>query len=202
MPRAALAAVACLCLLGAAPAQAGLTLDVGWQQEHQFDTDLVAAGYGIGMGFDMGRSFFFGASYSNVRTESFEDALDGAEGRLDYSSLGASLGAVWPWTHWLGLTATGGYALSTTRGRDGFRGDSPARFHGPTGSLSLWFQPASRISLSAGGGYSHLGGVPGWDTSAGLGLRLWQELWLDGSYWRAESADGWMAGLRTYLPSD
>lgn len=193
---------ACLCLAGFSSAHAlpGVTLDGSWHHERQFDTDLMASGYGLGISVDLGPYVFVGGSYSRVQTESFEDALDGVEGRLDYQTAGADLGVVWPWTAHLGTTATGGYATSTTRGLDGFRNDLPARSEGPTGSLALWYVPDSRVSFSVGGGYSHLGGIPGWDASAGLGLRLWRQLWLNGGYWRGEGIEGWTAGLSAYFP--
>lgn len=175
-------------------------VDGSWQQEREFDTDLAAGGYGIGISFDLGRYAFLGGSHSRVRTESFEDALDGVEGRLDYRTMGVDLGVIWPWTERLGATLTGGYAVSTTNGRDGFRNDRPERVDGATGSLSLWYQPSSRLAFTLGGGYAHLGGVPGWDTSAGISLRLWHELWFDAGYWRGADLEGWSGGLRAYLP--
>lgn len=196
------AALACLCLACSAPAGAGLTLNGGWQQEREHETDLPAAGYGVGMSLDLGRYFFFGISYSSLRTEEFVDAEDGAVGRLEYRSGGPTLGAAWPWTDRLGVTLTGGYSESSTRGLGGFRQDRIDRLDGPTGSLALWYVPFSGLALNAGRGYSYVGAAPGWDTSAGLGLRLWRELWLDGGYWRGEGADGWTAGLRTTIPDD
>ena len=108
----------------------------------------------------------------------------------------------WPWTDRLGVTATGGYAKSSTRGLDGFSDDRTAHFEGPTGSLSLWYQPWTDLALSLGRGYSYIGAVPGWDTSGGLSLRLWRELWLDGGYWRGEGMEGWNAGLRVTIAGD
>ena len=183
------------------PARAGLTLNGGWQQEHERETDLPAAGYGVGMSIDLGEYVFFGVSYSSLRTDAFADATDGVVGRLEYRSGGPQLGVVWPWTDRLGVTAAGGYAESSTRGLDGFNGDTIERNDGPTGSLTLWYQPSARIGLNAGRGYSYVGATPGWDTSAGIGLRLWRELWLDGGYWRGAGAgaEGWTTGLRTVI---
>lgn len=195
-------ALACLSLACVSPAHAGLTLNGGWQQERERGTDLPAAGYGFGMSIDLGESLFFGVNYSSLRTEAFADAEDGVVGRLEYRSGGPQLGAVWPWTDRLGLTATGGYAVSSTRGLEGFSDDRIDRFDGPTGALMLWYAPTHDLALNAGRGYSYVGAAPGWDTSAGLGLRLWRELWLDGGYWRGEGADGWTAGLRTLIPDN
>jgi hypothetical protein len=194
--------LACLCLACASPARAGLTLNGGWQQEREVETDLPSAGYGVGMSIDVGEHLFFGINYSSLRTEAFEDATDGVLGRLEYRSGGPLLGAVWPWTRRLGVTATAGYSASSTRGLDGFREDRIERFEGPSGSLTLWYAPTHSLAVNAGRGYSYIGATPGWDTSAGLGLRLWRELWLDGGYWRGEGAEGWTAGLRTTIPDD
>lgn len=194
----ALLALACFCL-ACAPAQAGMTLDGGWQQERERDTGLPASGYGVGLSIDLGPYWFFGLGYSSLRTDSFEDALDGAEGRLEYRSGGPQLGVVWPWTDRLGVTVAGGYAESSIRGLDGFSEDRIDRSDGATGSLMLWYQPSPRVALSAGRGYSYLGAKPGWDNSAGVGLRLLRGLWLDGGYWRGEDAEGWTAGLRTVI---
>lgn len=193
-------AFACLCAACASPARAGLTLNGGWQQERERETGLPASGYGVGMSIDVGEYLFFGVSYSSLRTDSFEDATDGAKGRLEYRSGGPQLGAVWPWTDRLGVTLTGGYSESSTRGLDGFRNDRIERMDGPAGSLNLWYAPTPWLALNAGRGYSYVGAAPGWDTSVGLGLQLWRELWLDGGYWRGEGADGWTAGLRTTIP--
>jgi hypothetical protein len=193
----------CVALAGASPAWAGaLTLGGGWQQEREHDTDLPASGYGANLSIDLGEYFFFGVNYSSLRTDPFEDATDGTVGRLEYRSGGPELGVVWPWTGALGVTAVGGYAESSTRGLDGFEHDRVARFDGATGSLTLWYQATSRLAFNAGRGYSYIGAEPGWDTSAGLGLRLWRELWLDGGYWRGEAADGWTAGLRAVFTDD
>lgn len=194
-------ALACLCL-ACAPAQAGLTLDGGWQYERERETGLPASGYGAGLSIDLGEHWFFGVGYSNLRTDSFEDAADGTEGRLEYRSGGPQLGVVWPWTQRLGVTAAGGYAESSTRGLDGFREDRIERYDGPTGSLTLWYQASPRIAFNAGRAYSYVGARPGWDNSAGLGLRLLRELWLDGGYWRGEGAEGWTAALRTTIGDD
>ena len=171
-------------------------------QEHQREIDLPASGYGAGLSVDLGTHLSLGASYSIVRTESFEDAIDGVEGRLEYRSGGVDLGAVWPWTQSLGATLTGGYARASTRGLDGFENDRHSRDDGPTGSLTLWWQPLTDVAFNAGRGYSYIGAVPGWDTSAGLGLRLWRELWLDGAWWRGDGIDGWTAGLRVTFAGD
>lgn len=179
---------------------AGLTLNGSWQQEREQETGLPAAGYGVGMSIDLGEYAFFGVKYSSLRTNEFADATDGVVGRLEYRTGGPELGVVWPWTDRLGLTATGGYSESSTRGLDGFRDDRTERYDGPTGSLALWYAPRPSFSLNAARGYSYVGATPGWDTSAGLGLRLWRELWLDGGYWRGGGADGWSAGLRTTIP--
>ena len=195
-------ALAGLCLACASPARAGLTLNGGWQQEREHETDLPAAGYGGGLSLDLSEHFFLGVSYSSLSTDAFEDATDGVVGRLEYRSRGAELGAIWPWTDRIGVTVTGGYAESITSGADGFRNDRIDRFEGPTGSVMLWCAPASRLALNVGRGYSYVGAAPGWDTSAGLGLRLWRELWLDGGYWRGEGADGWTAGLRVVMSDD
>lgn len=192
-------AFAGLCLACTAPAQAGLALNGGWQYEREHETDLPAAGYGLGMGIDLGACCYVGVNYSSLRTNSFEDAIDGTEGRLEYRSGGAQLGAVWPWTDQLGLTVAGGYAESSTRGLDAFRHDRIERQDGPTGALTLWYEPTPRVALNAGRGYSYVGAEPGWDTSLGLGLRLLSELWLDSAYWRGEGADGWTVGLRTAI---
>lgn len=199
MRHAALVA-ACIGLACATPAAGGaLTLNAGWQQERERATDLPASGYGLGMSIDLGEYFFLGVSYSSLRTDDFEDAVDGATGQLEYRSGGPQLGAVWPWTHQLGVTATGGYAESSVRGLGEFSGDRIERYDGPTGSLALWYAPDERVAFSAGRGYSYLGAAPGWDTSAGVGLRLWRELWLDTGYWRGEGAYGWTAGLRAAI---
>ena len=195
-------ALACLCLACATPARAGLSLNGGLQQERERETGLSAAGYGVGMSIDAGEYVFFGVNYSSLRTEAFADATDGVVGRLEYRTGGPLLGAVWPWTDRLGVTLTGGYAESSTRGLDGFRNDRIERFDGPTGSLMLWYAPKPWLALNAGRGYSYVGAAPGWDTSAGLGLRLWRELWLDTGYWRGGGAEGWTAGLRTLIPDD
>lgn len=190
-----------LSLMGSGPAWAGVTLNGSWLSEREIDTELPAAGYGVGVSFDMGPYAFLGLNYSTLRTDSFEDALDGVEGRLEYRSGGADLGLVWPWTEHLGATVTGGYARSETHGLDGFRNDRPARFEGPTGSLTLWTQLGD-LALNVGRGYSYIGAVPGWDTSAGLGLRLWGDVWLDGGYWRSAGVQGWSAGLRATFAGD
>jgi hypothetical protein len=194
MRRAALL-LATLSFAGATPAWAAVTLNGSWLQERELETELPSAGYGVGLSFDMGPYAFLGLNYSLLRTDSFEDALDGVEGRLEYRSGSIDLGGVWPWTDHLGATITGGYARSETHGLDGFRHDRPARFDGPTGSLTLWTQLGD-LALNVGRGYSYIGAVPGWDTAAGLGLRLWGEVWLDGGYWRSEASEGWSAGLR------
>lgn len=199
MRRAALA-LACLGFACASPARAGLSLHGGWQQERERETGLPAAGYGAGMSLDLGTCCFVGASYSSLRTDSFEDAEDGTTGRLEYRSGGADFGVVWPWTDRLGVTATGGYAESSTRGLDAFRNDRIERLDGAIGSLMLWYQPTQRLAFNAGRGYSYVGATPGWDNSLGMGLRLLGELWLDGGYWRGEGADGWTVGLRTAIP--
>lgn len=196
MPRAL--ALALLCL-ACTPAQAGLTLNGGWQQERERASDLPASGYGVGLSIDLGSHGFFGVGYSSMRTDAFEDAGDGAEGRLEYRSGGPYLGVVWPWTDRVGLTLTGGYAESSVRGLDGFGSDRTERYDGATGSAALWYQPTSLLAFNVGRGYSYLGAKPGWDTSAGASLRLWRELWLDGGYWRGEGSDGWTAGLRTLV---
>lgn len=187
---------ACLSLLGVAPAQAGLSLNGGWQQDRELDTGLHSSGFGAGLSFDVARYAFLSASYSSSRTESFVDALDGIEGRLEHRSGSAVLGLVWPWADRLGVTATGGYAGSETRGLDGFRDDRTARYEGPTGALTLWYQPWIDLAFSVGRGYSYIGAVPGWDTSGGASLRLWHEWWLDAGYWRGDAIEGWNAGLR------
>jgi hypothetical protein len=192
-------AFACLCLACASPARAGLSLNGGWQQERDRETALPASGYGVGVTIDLGPYFFLGLNYSSLRTDSFEDAGDGTEGRLEYRSGGPQLGVVWPWTERLGVTAAGGYAESSTRGLDGFREDRIERLDGPTGSLMLWYEATPRLAFNAGRGYSYVGAQPGWDNSAGVGLRLWRELWMDGGYWRGEGAEGWTLGLRTTL---
>jgi hypothetical protein len=191
-------ASACLSLACAAPAQAGLMLHGGWQHERELETDLPASGYGAGMGIDLGACCFVGVDYSQLRTEPFQDA-SGSEGRLEYRTGSAQLGAVWPWTDQLGVTVAGGYAQSRTGGLDAFSEDRIERAEGPTGSLTLWLQPSSRLAFNAGRNYSYVGATPGWDSSAGVGLRLWGGLWLDGGYWRGDSAEGWTAGLRTAL---
>ena len=193
-------ALACLALACAVPAHAGFSLNGGWQSEHQGDTGLDAGGYGAGLTIDLGEYAFFGVGYSSLRTESFEDVGDGAEGRLEYRSGTTQLGLVWPWTDELGVTATGGYAEGSTRGLDGFGNDRIERYDGATGALMLWYAPLSNLSFNAGRGYSYVGATPGWDSSAGIGLRLWRELWLDGGYWRGAGSQGWTAGLRTVIP--
>jgi hypothetical protein len=195
-------AFAGLCLVSLSPAWAGLTLDASWQHQQELETELPASGYGAGLSFDLDAHTFISLGYSAMRTESFEDALDGARGRLEYRSGSADLGLVWPWTDWLGLTATGGYSKSSTRGLDGFENDRHARVEGPTGSLTLWYQLNSILSFNVGRGYSYIASVPGWDTSGGAGVRLWGETWLDAGYWRAEGMEGWTAGLRTTLGSN
>ena len=194
-----LLASACLGLACASPAQAGLALNGGWQHEQERDTGLASSGYGVGLSIDLGACCYFGLNYSSLRTDSFEDATDGATGRLEYRSGGPQLGVVWPWTDRLGVTVAGGYAESSTRGLDGFGNDRIERLDGPTGSAMVWYEPTPRVSLNAGRGYSYVGAAPGWDSSAGLGLRLFRELWLDGAYWRGEGAEGWTVGLRTAI---
>jgi hypothetical protein len=196
------AALALACCWIASPAAAALTLDASWQHQEELETRLPASGYGAGVSVDLGPYAFVGIGYSAMRTESFEDELDGVKGRLEYRSGSADLGLVWPWTHRIGLTGTGGYSKSSTRGLDGFENDRHARFEGPTGSLSLWYQPSSLLSFSVGRGYSYIAAVPGWDTSGSAGVRLWGETWLDAGYWRGEGMEGWTAGLRTTLGSD
>jgi hypothetical protein len=188
--------LAVLSLAGVTPAQAGGSLSGGWQQDRELDTELASSGYSAGLSFDLGRWFFLSTSYSSMRTRPFEDAIDGVEGRLEHRSGSAELGLTWPWLDTLGMTLTGGYAGSETRGLDGFRNDEPARFEGATGSVSLWYQPWIDLAFNVGRGYSYIGAVPGWDASAGASLRLWHEWWLDGGYWRAKDIEGWNAGLR------
>lgn len=199
MRRTLLLACALAC---ASPAQAGLALNGGWQQEHQGDTGLDAAGYGAGLSIDLGPYAFFGVSYSSLRTDRFEDAIDGTEGRLEYRSGGPYLGVVWPWIDQLGVTAVGGYSEGSTRGLDSFGNDRIERYDGAAGSLTLWFAPLSNLAFSAGRGYSYIGATPGWDSSAGVGIRLWRQLWLDGGYWRGAGSQGWTAGLRTVISDD
>jgi hypothetical protein len=188
------------CLLACAPAaQAGLALNGGWQYERERETGLPASGYGVGMGIDLGACCYVGVNYSSLRTDAFEDAVDGTTGRLEYRSGGAQLGAVWPWTDRLGVTLAGGYAEASTRGLDNFSNDRIERMDGPTGSLMLWYEATPRVSFNLARGYSYVGAAPGWDNSAGVGLRLLRELWLDGGYWRGEGAEGWTVGLRTSI---
>jgi hypothetical protein len=191
-----------LCLAGAAPARAALTLSAGWQQDHEPGTDLLSSGFSGGLSVDLGSYFFLGLGGSSMLTETFEDALDGVEGRLEYRSGSATLGVAWPWTDTLGATIAGGYSASEVRGLDGFEDDRRARFRGPTGSLTLWWQPSSILAFNAGRGYSYMAAVPGWDTSAGAGLRLWGQTWLDAGYWRGDGIEGWSAGLRSTFAGD
>ncbi len=188
--------VAGLCLAGAAPAWAALTLNAGWAQDHEPGTGLLSSGFAAGLSVDLGSYLFLGLGGASLRTEPFEDAQDGVEGRLEYRSGSASLGVAWPWTDTFGATFVGGYAASEVRGLDGFADDRPARFRGPTGSLALWWQPSSILAFNVGRGYSYMAAAPGWDTSAGAGLRLWGQTWLDGGYWRGDGIEGWNAGLR------
>jgi len=197
--RRALLAVS-LALASTAPAHAGLALNAAWQHERERETDLPASGYGVGMSIDLGSYAYAGVNYSSLRTDSFEDAEDAAVGRLEYRSGGAELGVYWPWTDRLGLSVAGGYAESSIRGLDGFQHDRIDRLDGPTGYATLSYRVAPRLDFNVGRGYSYLGARPGWDSSAGLGLRVWRELWLDGGYWRGEGADGWNVGLRTAIP--
>jgi hypothetical protein len=190
-----LIALPCLATL-AAPAQAGWSLSGGWVQDRELDTELQSSGFNTGLSVDLGTHLFLSAGYSNSRTQSFVDALDGIEGRLEHRSASAELGVSWPWVDIFGMTFTGGYAGSETRGLDGFRNDTPARFEGPTGSASFWYQPWIDLSFTAGRGYSYIGKRPGWDTSAGASLRLWHEWWLDAGYWRGDGIHGWNAGMR------
>ncbi|MGH8481185.1 MAG: hypothetical protein ACRES8_01845 [Nevskiaceae bacterium] len=201
MRRAALV-LAGFCFVNAAPARAALTLSAGWQQDHEPETGLLSSGFGGGLGVDLGNYFFLSFGGSSMRTESFEDAVDGVEGRLEHRSGSAELGAVWPWTARLGVTATGGYAVAETRGLDGFGDDRAARFDGPTGSLTLWWQPSSILAFNVGRSYSYMAATPGWDTSAGAGLRLWGQTWLDAGYWRGDGVEGWTAGLRWTFAGD
>ena len=191
------AALAVLCIASVAPAWAGITLDGSWQTQRELETGLPASGYGAGLSIDLGRHAFIGVGYSSLRTESFEDAGDGVEGRLEYRSGSADVGVAWPWTDNFGATLTGGYAQSSTRGLDGFEDDRTEHYEGPTGSFGLWWQPSSILSFNAARGYSYIAAVPGWDTSGGTGVRLWGKTWLDVGYWRAKGMDGWTAGLRT-----
>jgi hypothetical protein len=194
--RHAALALACAACLGAAPAHAAVTLSGSWQQDHEPATGLLSSGFGMGLSVDLWPYTFLGLGGASMQTESFEDALDGVEGRLEHRSGSVELGAAWPWTDSLGATFTGGYAASETRGLDGFENDRTSRFEGPTGSVSLWWQPLVDVSFSLGRGYSYIGQVPGWDTSAGASLRLWREWWLDGGYWRGDAVEGWSAGMR------
>lgn len=188
--------VALLCLAGLAPAWGGGSLSGGWVQDRERDTGLQSSGFNAGLSFDLGRYLFLSTGYSSSRTASFVDALDGVEGRLEHRSGSAELGVSWPWLDTLGMTFTGGYAGSETRGLDGFSEDRAARFEGPTGAATIWWQPWIDLAFSAGRGYSYIASVPGWDSSAGASLRLWHEWWLDTGYWRGDGIEGWNAGLR------
>jgi hypothetical protein len=194
--RRAVLLIAFPCLAAIAPAHAGWSLSGGWAQDRELDTELQSSGFNTGLSVDLGPSLFLSAGYSSSRTQSFVDALDGIEGRLEHRSASAELGVSWPWIDTFGMTFTGGYAGSETRGLDGFRNDTPARFEGPTGSASFWYQPWIDLAFTAGRGYSYIGKMPGWDTSAGASLRLWREWWLDAGYWRGDGIEGWNAGMR------
>jgi hypothetical protein len=195
MRRAALL-IALPCLAGFTPAWAGWSLSGGWIQDRELESGLQSSGFNAGLSFDLGHHVFLSTGYSSSRTASFVDALDGVEGRLEHRSGSAELGLSWPWIDNFGMTFTGGYAGSETRGLDGFRDDRPARFEGATGSAGFWYQPWVDLAFNVGRGYSYIGQVPGWDTSGGASLRLWREWWLDGGYWRGDGIEGWNAGMR------
>jgi hypothetical protein len=193
LPLAALAAA------WAVPARAGFFgpayVDAGFQHQVERDSDLQGQGYDAGFGLDLGHYFSMGAGYSSVRTEPFKTE-DGATGRLEYRSLGGSLGGSLPLFSRGGISAAAGYSFSQTEGLDGFAGDPPQRAEGPTGSIGLHYALVRWVDVSVGRGYSFIGGERSWDTSIGASLLAWRGLWLDGSYWFTDHAEGWSAGLR------
>ena len=193
LPFAALAAFV------AAPAQADLFgpayLDAGFQHQVEQD-DLEGEGYDVGAALDLGTNFFVGASYSSVRTEPFALDEDGTTGRLEYRSVGGSFGGFLPVADWGGISAAAGYSVSRTYGLDALSEDPVEQAEGVTGSFGLHYGLVRWVDLSLGRSYSFIGGQRGWDASAGLSLLAWRGVWIDTSYWIADSIEGWTAGLR------
>lgn len=190
-----------LVLAAAAAADArALSFDVRYESDRERETGLAATGYSAGISQGLGRYFFVGASYAQLRTEPFSDG--DLTGRLEYASAGVAFGAGHPLSDRFGLGASVGYAGSETRGLDDFANDAVHRVHGPVGSLMLDARPNDWLSWYFGPSYSYVGRVPGWHGTAGVSLRLLRSLWLNTSYWGAESAQGWNAGLRKDFGAD
>lgn len=177
-----------------------LNLDAGYQFEQDRDKQNPAAGFGVGMTIDLNDYFFIGTSYSDLRTDEFQDQQTGTTGRLQYRRIGAQLGAGFSPLPHTSITATYGYTNSSTRGLDAFSTDQVDRSHSSSGSLSLGYRVLPAVELSAGRAYSYVGSEPGWENQAGIGLRLFHGLWLDGTGWRGGSKEGWTVGLRTDFP--
>lgn len=186
-------------LVGPGPAHA-VSFDAGYAADRERDTGLATSGFTAGLSQGLSRHFYVGASYSQLRTEPFADGS--LSGRLEYESAGFELGAGRALSLHTGLSASVGYAGSETRGLDGFADDPVQRAHGPMGSLTLSIQPNRRITLLAGPSYSYIGRVPGWQTTAGMRLRLSRALWLNTGYWSGKVAEGWNAGLSLGFGAD
>lgn len=175
-------------------AAAGVSFTGGLQSEQERGTQLPAQGYCGSVAVDLGPYFSIGANYSDLRTDPFNDG--GTTGRLEYTAVGGELGAGIALADSVDLSATAGYSQSTTRGLDDFSRDPATRIDGPSGSLTLTYRASTNTELSLGPAYSYVGREPGWDVSAGLGLQLFKDIWLDGGYWIGETKDGWSAVLR------
>jgi hypothetical protein len=184
---------------GAGPAHA-ISFDANYESDRERETGLASTGFSAAVSQGLGEHFFASASYSRLRTDPFDDG--DVSGRVEYVSGGVDLGAGYSLTEGADLSMSVGYAGSETRGLDGFEDDPVQRVHGPSGSLMVSVRPHKWTWLFLGPSYSYVGGVPGWQGTAGLRLRLLRTLWFSTSYWGSEAMDGWNAGLRKDFGAD
>lgn len=176
-----------------APATYALDLTGAFESERERESGLPAKGFSATLSQGLGDYFSIGFSYSQLRTEPFAEGE--LEGREQYESAGANLGAGYAFSEAFAVSATGGYVQSEVRGLDGFENDPVLRSHGPSGSLTLSYWPHPILQFYAGPAYSYLGREPAWQGSVGSSLKLMHGVWLNASYWGAQSKDGWSAGL-------
>lgn len=191
-----------LTALLAGPAHAGLfgpvTLDANYQHQVEKDSELEGQGYSAGASIGIGQHFFAGAGYSSVRTDAFAIAGDGV-GRYEYRSISGSLGGSMPLGDRAALSASGGYSVSRTFGLDGLVAEPVEQSEGLTGSVSLHLGWTRWLDMSLGRGWSFIGGERSADSSMGLSFPVLRNVWIDSSYWIAEGARGWTAGLSMRL---
>jgi len=172
-------------------------LQGGFHQQQERDTELKSSGYGLSASMAVGDHGFVDVGWSSTRTGQIDAGA--VTGRLEFQTISAGVGGHVPLGERADATASVSYILSRMRGLDGFRPDPTERDDGLAAALGVRYLPWRKLEISAGPGYSYVGGTEGWDAAAGLSVEGVPGAWLDLGYWVAEYAEGWSISLRAPL---